>query len=85
MKIGTDPFSTPASEDGIHCSPVAISETGMRIWITATTTTQPNRSRTPARAPERSAIGSKKSAPSTSRRKVTEPGERSRSPTLMSA
>ncbi len=78
-KIGTDPFSTPASDDAIHCWPTVISVIGMAIWTTPVTTSGFRWLRSAPVAPDRIASGQTVSAPSVTRDQTIMPGLSSRS------
>ena len=78
-KMGTDPFSTPASDDAIHCWPTVMSVIGMAIWTMPVTTSGFRWPRMAPVAPVRIASGQTVSAPRVTRDQTITPGPTSRS------
>ncbi len=80
-KIGTLDCSRPAIEDVIHCSPMAISTSGIASCTTPVTTSARQYRPSPVSAPARWARGSSAAAPRAVRPNATIAGPRSSSAT----
>ena len=84
VKIGAEQTRMPASDEEISVSPAESSRKGPVIWESPISATLPATPEKPASAPRGQANATRTAAPSATRPNATIPGERSRTPILIS-